>query len=280
MARSTFSRKVPAHRQADAVAQLHGEVAVRLGKQLGHAIDPHHRRSMNPDELGGVQLLLERRQRLAQQILGRPHVQLDVVVGGLNPIDIRPVDDDDPVAARYGHAGRRPRGSPELLQQGRQPPIALARGEVRLRALERGAEALLAERLQQVVDRVEVERPQRVAVERGHEDHRRAASPAGRASSTAKPSSSGICTSRNTRSGASVAIASTAAAPSPHSPTTAHRRIRRQIAPDAPARDGLVVHDQHAQRHAAGSVGRSGNSSDTSAPPFGPLVSSSRCSRP
>jgi hypothetical protein len=81
---------------------------------------------------------------------------------------------------------------------------------------QRLVEALLAERLEQIVERMEIKRLDRILVERRGEDVARLA-PA--SSATSKPSSLGIWISRNTRSGDSSVIAFTASKPLAHSAT-------------------------------------------------------------
>ena len=95
------------------------------------------------------------------------------------------------------------------LDEREQPPLEVAAVAplqlLRARA-PAPAEALAVERLQQVVERVDVERPQRVAVEGGDEDDERHPVGADRVDHV-EAVAPGICTSRNTRSGLSAAIA-------------------------------------------------------------------------
>ena len=65
---------------------------------------------------------------------------------------------------------------PEILDEGQQPPAEVAglvAFDLLARALQRLAEPLAVERLQQVVERAHLERPQRVLIVRGDEDHER-----------------------------------------------------------------------------------------------------------
>ena len=105
-------------------------------------------------------------------------------------------------------------------------------------------EALVVERLEQVVEGVDLEGAQGVAVVGGDEDHGRGRAAGGRsAASTSKPFISGICTSRKTRSGRSRRIAATASRPAPASPTTSTSGSLG-AAGAALARQRLVVDDQ------------------------------------
>ena len=109
------------------------------------------------------------------------------------------------------------------------------------------------DRLQQVVDRVHLERLDGVLVEGGHEndgDGRLPIRPAARA--TSKPVSPGICTSRNTRSGVSRPMASSASRPLPACADHLHAAdLVEQVAQLFP-RQLLVVDHDGAQQVASG----------------------------
>ena len=134
----------------------------------------------------------QRGQRAAQQRARAAGVHLDVVVGRLQPARCR----------RTAITEVRPRSG---IRAGRRRPRA-GRGDGRraAQALHGARERVGVDRLEQVVDGGGVEGLQRVAVERGDEDdrrrRRRAATRRRRGRST-----SGICTSRNSASGASCA---------------------------------------------------------------------------
>ena len=66
-------------------------------------------------------------------------------------------------------------------------------------------------------------------------------------SSTSKPSSFGIWTSRNIRSGASSVTAFTASKPLPHSATIVTAGVRAEVFAHDAAGQGLIVHDDDAQ---------------------------------
>src|SRR5690348_2374799 len=61
-------------------------VAVRGGVELGDAVELDEGGSVNAAETFGVELLFERGQRFAQQVLAGADVQGDVVVRGFHPI--------------------------------------------------------------------------------------------------------------------------------------------------------------------------------------------------
>ncbi len=118
-----------------------------------------------------IQPALQRRERAAQQVLIPPDVKRHVVVGRFNPVDVGPIDHDDALAAADGDATGRPGPGPQLLQQRGQPIAALPPAQAVLRASQRQLEPLACERLQQVVDRMEIERPKRVSIEGRDENH-------------------------------------------------------------------------------------------------------------
>ncbi len=94
-------------------------------------------------------------------------------------------------------------------------------------AAQRPFEASVVEGLQKVVERSCLECPQSILVVRSHkDDRRRQFGPS--SSSTSKPSHSGICTSRKTRSGFVRRISASASAPEPHSLDDFNFRIQAQ----------------------------------------------------
>ena len=111
-------------------------------------------------------------------------VQLHVHAVGLDPADL--LDGQQPHAIRSAHhepierpsrrlrrraaAARPGSGAVEERLQLRHHRLRVSGADVAQRVVERGLELLVAERLEQVGDRVRVERAQRVLVVRGHED--------------------------------------------------------------------------------------------------------------
>ena len=128
------------------------------------------------------------------------------------------------------------------------------------RARQRLREALVVERLHQIVDGGDVERLERERVERGGEDRGRHLLGAERPRRLPRRCVPGICTSRNTRSGSSVAdrldrLVAVAAVPT----ISTFVLVREQIL-DALPRQRLVIDDHHAQRavrHARETAARS-----------------------
>jgi len=59
---------------------------------------------VDADEPGGVQPVLQRRHGLAVQVGPGAHVQLDVVVRGLDPVDLLGLEEDDPAAVTHHDA--------------------------------------------------------------------------------------------------------------------------------------------------------------------------------
>ena len=171
-----------------------------------------------------------------------------VVVLRLHAIDLfdrhdvhaGPVADEDSCSSRCRAGGRR--AAIDGVMRSRRASV-----RARAPALRSAARA---QRLQEVVDRVHLERLQRVLVVGGDEDD---ATSRPTSSRTSKPSSFGIWTSSNTRSGLCSATALTASNPLAHSATTS--------TPGSPARYSrttararLVVDDDDAKRGRDGSV--------------------------
>ena len=130
----------------------------------------------------------------------------------------------------------------------------MAGADLPQRAVERGLKPLVAERLEEIADRLCLERAQRVLVVGGHEDdfrHRHVGESRTSAESTPKPSSSGIWTSRNISctgapSPALVRMVSSASAPPAQHPTSSHPVVARQQPAQPLATWLLVIHDQRA----------------------------------
>jgi hypothetical protein len=132
-----------------------------------------------------VELFFKLLHAEAQQVRAAADVELDVVVVGLDPVNVRGVDEDDPAAGLHHEArevaalsgGRRSRrlffSARVAAQEGAkalgQSP-RLFHLDVRLGARERLPEPVVVERLQEVVERVHLERLERVGVVGGDED--------------------------------------------------------------------------------------------------------------
>jgi hypothetical protein len=164
--------------------------------------------------------------------------------GRRSPRDHRP----SPSHRRAGALGSRPASS--TGEQSFAQLAHLLELDVTARAAERLLEALVVERLDEIVDGGEVERLERIPIVRRHEDRRRhLVGPISR--TTSMPVLPGICTSRKTRSGCSERTASTAAVPLSRWRRSATASSAR-AGPRPLAREGLVVDDEHANRLAFG----------------------------
>ena len=127
---------------------------------------------MNAREGLRIELLFERGQRLAQQVLLRPGVKRHVVIGRLHPVDVRPVDQDDALAGADRDPCRTTGLRAKMIEQRIEPVVALVALEPFARTRQRHAKPIARERLQQIVDRMDVEGLQRVPIERGDEHDR------------------------------------------------------------------------------------------------------------
>jgi hypothetical protein len=126
---------------------------------------------VNACEAFRVEPLGERLDRPAHEVLVRADVQIDVVLRRFDPVDVGGVEKEDPSRLAHDEPRERrigTRGFPHMRGIRR---AAAARDAHR--AFDRRVEALLVERLEQVVERVHFERAQRVLVIGGSEDHER-----------------------------------------------------------------------------------------------------------
>ena len=113
-------------------------------------------------------------QVLAQQVGSTGHVQTDVVALGLDPVDVLRSDKDAAVARGHDQPPQVAVIAAHVLQQRLQATVQIASlllTDPLARALQRRAEALVVERLQQVVQRMRLEGAQGELVVGGHEDH-------------------------------------------------------------------------------------------------------------
>ena len=122
-----------------------------------------------------VELAGELRERQANERLAVAGDDAGVLVGGLEVEHVVHRDLLDDLALQRANptqptdsAGNRAREPGEhLVQRGR----SLGRGELPLQALHRLGEALVGDRLQEIVHHLAIEGLHRVLVERGHEHH-------------------------------------------------------------------------------------------------------------
>src|ERR1044071_7186178 len=169
--------------QLGAVAQDDDVLAARVLVQLFDAVEVDDGGAVRAPEGLRVEALLKLLHAQAEQVRLAADVELDVVVVGLDPVHVRRVDEDD-AAARLDHEARQVaallsrrgdrglfvRAAPEEGAQALGQTLRLAQLDVRLRARERLAEPLVGEGLEQVVERVHLERLERVGVVGGDED--------------------------------------------------------------------------------------------------------------
>ena len=149
--------------------------AARL--QLLDAIGIDDVRAVDADEAVRIEPRLHRRHRLAEEIGIALHMQPHVVPCGVHPVDFVRADEEDP-AARFHDQPIRRMGLVRLeILHHREEPLAEVAGALAFqplaRAIQRAQEPRAVERLQQVVERVDLEGPQRVLVVGRREDHHR-----------------------------------------------------------------------------------------------------------
>ena len=125
----------------------------------------------------GIEPLLDRVHRLAEQVGLGLHVQPHVVAGRVDPVDLVHPHEVDAAARLHDESLGRCGGSGLMSLHHREQALAEIAGALPLeplaRAFERALEPQPVERLQQVVERVHLERLQRVLVVRGREDDHR-----------------------------------------------------------------------------------------------------------
>src|SRR5687768_521912 len=186
-----------AHAEARTALELHLVVAARPAVKGVDEVDAHDDGAMDAQEALGIESLLERVDRLADEVGTLAGVELDVGPAGRDVLDLRDRNDahlpahldGDPLEIRSLGPCRRPgrRVRPVRLSrcrrcartaiEHREESLAelahLLQLDLATRASERLLESLVVERLHEVVDGGEVERLERVAVVRGDEDRRR-----------------------------------------------------------------------------------------------------------
>src|SRR2546429_181154 len=163
-------------RRRRAVVQDHHILPAEERLELLDLLEVHDGRPVDPDEAGRVELTLEVLHRLAQQVPGLTDVDAHVV-----PLRVYPVDfahgqerhlsarlDEQSIEVPRASGPRRLPGAEERRQLlGQLPQTAVA--HLLLRALQRLSEALVGERLEEIVDGVHIEGAQRVLIEGRHE---------------------------------------------------------------------------------------------------------------
>src|SRR5262245_25083979 len=106
-------------------------------------------------------------------MLDLAQVKLHVIVGCLDPVDVRGVHEQDASARRDGDAVGRGGGGFDASEEGGQlaleSGLAGRLGELPARAVQRLLESFAVERFQQVVERMDLERLEGKLVVGGHE---------------------------------------------------------------------------------------------------------------
>src|SRR6185437_13608601 len=160
--------------QSLAVLQDQHVVTLKPRLDLLDARDIHYHRSMDPHELLGRQPLLDPVQRFANTIrlLGRLHEQ--DLVGHLDAVDRGRVDQNMPVVDLQGDTVWRTISS-EPVEQRLEAPRKLRRSSASNaddRTFHRRSKPSVVKGFEQIVDRVHVERLERISLVRRHEDDR------------------------------------------------------------------------------------------------------------
>src|SRR6266480_2528398 len=168
--------------QAGPVVQDDHVLAAEIGLQLLDPLDVYDGRPVDAHEPRGVELRFEMLHGFAQRVPGAARMDLDVVALRFDPVDVLDAEDGHATARLDREtlqvltvAGDRrlPRDS---VQQGGEPVAQrsdLALAHLLLGVRHRPAESLVVEGLEQIEQRVDLERPEGVLVVGGDEDHHR-----------------------------------------------------------------------------------------------------------
>lgn len=167
----------PADEHVRPVAEPHPVAAATLGRDFANVRGLHERGSVQAHEAIGIEAAFEILERPADEVAARACVDARVVVFRFDPDDV--VDRDrDHLAAVGDEQAIRTRT--EIADHARQAVSGALRSLARSHPTETFGKAIRGIRLDEVVDRVEVERPDGVAVEgRREDDGRQALGPCG-----------------------------------------------------------------------------------------------------
>src|SRR6185503_372169 len=136
-------------------------VAVGGELELAHAVDVDDRGAVDAYEALGVEARLEVADGAAHQVgAAVDAVDAHVVVGGVDPLDVIDAQEADPPRRAQRQAVERLLALSLVVGEGAAAQLAPL--QLLAYAAEGGAEALLVERLEQVVDGVDVEGAQGV----------------------------------------------------------------------------------------------------------------------
>jgi hypothetical protein len=193
---------------------------------FNHLVRPHEGRTMHAEQGRARQLLLKRRHGRAQQVAPHIRVQQHIIARRLDPVD--DLDRHAPLAVTFRdpetiiiERWRRLAGTQRrhFFRQLSGLLGLLSRFPATAGAIDRLAEAIKADRLQEIIGSIDIEGVGRIMFVRGDEDDLgpRLDIEVRRGPETVLP---GIWISRITRSGSSSAIRSSASSPLRAWPTT------------------------------------------------------------
>ncbi len=171
--------------------------------QTADAFQIHNCGPVNAAETSRVEIFFQLRHATPKQVRFCAHVKTCVIVCGFDPIDLGNVDERDLTGTLDGETIEYLRGRVSVCNSF----LGTRKGAL---------ESCIVEGLQEIVERTGLKGAQCVLIVSGDEDDGGGNS-APSNSSTSKPSHSGICTSRKTRSGFLLRISARASAPEPHS---------------------------------------------------------------
>jgi len=84
----------PRHPQTNTVVEHDGTAPIRLAVQLAHSPQIHNQRTMNANEVAGLEQALEGVHALRDEVRLLPGVNASVVAECLDPVDVLDVDDE------------------------------------------------------------------------------------------------------------------------------------------------------------------------------------------
>src|SRR5687768_5754450 len=135
------------------------------GLDLANPIDVDDGRSTHAEKLARIELTLQAGHRFPDRVAGLAHVNLDVLAIRFEPIDVRDRLKQRAVAPADGDPLWVAVPRAEILQQSQYPRellAVLALPELATSPRQRAIDPLLVERLEQVIECVDLESAQRV----------------------------------------------------------------------------------------------------------------------
>ena len=128
--------------------------------QLGNETDSHHVRAVDPKKLSRIELCYEAREGVTHQVHFSGRVDLDIVTGSGKPLNVVDRKKERPLRLAHQDLPRSGRAPWNSRQQASYPLLQVAvirLSERGTNALDTAQEALPIERLQQVIDRLDLE---------------------------------------------------------------------------------------------------------------------------